>query len=160
MAIEMTYADAICRALKEEMAKDPTIFTYGEDIAKQGGIFGQYKGLLGTFHDRVIDTPISEEVIYGSAVGAALAGCRPVVEFHFADFLFTGMGAIVNQIMKIRYMAGGQGHLPIILRGPDGRARSAAAHHSQSVETIFMHIQASLRSRSFHAPTYTASKNG
>jgi acetoin:2,6-dichlorophenolindophenol oxidoreductase subunit beta len=140
VAIEMTYADAICRALKEEMAKDPTIFTYGEDIAKQGGIFGQYKGLLGTFHDRVIDTPISEEVIYGSAVGAALAGCRPVVEFHFADFLFTGMSAIVNQIMKIRYMAGGQGHLPIILRGPDGRARSAAAHHSQSVETLFMHI--------------------
>lgn len=140
MAVEMTYADAICRALKEEMAKDPTIFTYGEDIAKQGGIFGQYKGLLGTFHDRVIDTPISEEVIYGSAVGAALAGCRPVVEFHFADFLFTGMGAIVNQIMKIRYMAGGQEHLPIILRGPDGRARSAAAHHSQSVETVFMHI--------------------
>jgi pyruvate dehydrogenase E1 component beta subunit len=88
----------------------------------------------------VIDTPISEEVIYGSAVGAALAGCRPVVEFHFADFLFTGMGAIVNQIMKIRYMSGGQGSLPIVLRGPDGRARSAAAHHSQSVETLFMHI--------------------
>lgn len=140
MAIEMTYADAICRALKEEMAKDPTIFTYGEDIAKQGGIFGQYKGLLGSFHDRVIDTPISEEVLYGSAVGAALAGCRPVVEFHFADFLFTGMGAVVNQIMKIRYMSGGQGSLPIVLRGPDGRARSAAAHHSQSIETLFMHI--------------------
>jgi len=137
---ETTYADAICRALKEEMEKDPTIFTYGEDLAKQGGIFGQYKGLLGAFHDRVIDTPISEEVIYGSAVGAALAGCRPVVEFHFADFLFTGMGAIVNQIMKIRYMSGGQGSLPIVLRGPDGRVRSAAAHHSQSVETLFMHI--------------------
>lgn len=140
MAIEMTYADAICRALKEEMERDPTIFTYGEDIAKQGGIFGQYKGLLGSFHDRVIDTPISEEVLYGSAVGAALAGCRPVVEFHFADFLFTGMGAIVNQIMKIRYMSGGQGCLPIVLRGPDGRARGAAAHHSQSIETLFMHV--------------------
>ncbi len=137
---EMTYANAICRALQEEMEKDPTIFTYGEDLAKQGGIFGQYKGLLGTFRDRVIDTPISEEVIYGSAVGAALAGCRPVVEFHFADFLFTGMGAIVNQIMKIRYMSGGLGVLPILLRGPVGRARSAAAHHSQSVETVFMHI--------------------
>ena len=140
MASEMTYANAICRALKEEMEKDPTIFTYGEDIAKQGGIFGQYKGLLGSFQDRVIDTPISEEVLYGSAVGAALAGCRPVVEFHFADFLFTGMGAIVNQIMKIRYMSGGQRSLPIVLRGPDGRARAAAAHHSQSVETLFMHI--------------------
>ena len=140
MASEMTYANAICRALKEEMEKDPTIFTYGEDIARQGGIFGQYKGLLGSFQDRVIDTPISEEVLYGSAVGAALAGCRPVVEFHFADFLFTGMGAIVNQIMKIRYMSGGQRSLPIVLRGPDGRARAAAAHHSQSVETLFMHI--------------------
>ena len=140
MAIEMTYADAICRALKEEMERDPTIFTYGEDLAKQGGIFGQYKGLLGSFHDRVIDTPISEEVLYGSAVGAALAGCRPVVEFHFADFLFTGMGAVVNQIMKIRYMSGGQGSLPIVLRGPDGRARGAAAHHSQSIETLFMHV--------------------
>lgn len=140
MAIQMTFADAICRALKEEMERDPTIFTYGEDLAKQGGIFGQYKGLLGSFHDRVIDTPISEEVIYGAAVGAALAGCRPVVEFHFADFLFTGMGAIINQIMKIRYMSGGQGSLPIVLRGPDGRARAAAAHHSQSVETLFMHI--------------------
>lgn len=140
MAIEMTFADAICRALKEEMERDPTIFTYGEDIAKQGGIFGQYKGLLGSYQDRVIDTPISEEVIYGAAVGAALAGCRPVVEFHFADFLFTGMGAIINQIMKIRYMSGGQRALPIVLRGPDGRARAAAAHHSQSVETLFMHI--------------------
>lgn len=140
MAIEMTFADAICRALREGMEKDPTIFTYGEDLAKQGGIFGQYKGLLGTFRDRVVDTPISEEVIYGSAVGAALAGARPVVEFHFADFLFTGFGAVVNQVMKMRYMSGGQRPLPIILRGPDGRARAAAAHHSQSIETIFMHI--------------------
>jgi pyruvate dehydrogenase E1 component beta subunit len=140
MPVEMTFANAICRALEEEMGKDPTIFTYGEDIAKQGGIFGQYKGLLGLFPDRVIDTPLSEEAIFGSAVGAALAGCRPVVEFHFADFLFTAMGAVVNQIMKIRYMSGGQGTLPIVLRGPDGRGRSAAAHHSQSIETLFMHI--------------------
>ncbi len=140
MTSEMTYSDAICRALKEEMGRDPTIFTYGEDIAKQGGIFGQYKGLLGAFRDRIIDTPISEEAIYGSALGAALAGTRPVVEFHFADFLFTGMSAVVNQIMKMRYMSGGQRSLPIILRGPDGRSRGAAAHHSQSIETIFMHV--------------------
>ncbi len=137
---EMTYADAICRAIEEEMAKDPTIFTYGEDIAQQGGIFGQYKGLLGKYDDRVIDTPISEEVIFGSAVGAALAGTRPIVEFHFADFLFTGMSAITNQIMKIRYMSGGQRDLPIILRGPDGRSNNAAAQHSQSIESIFMHL--------------------
>ncbi len=137
---EMTFSQAICRAIKEEMEKNENIFTYGEDIAEQGGIFGQYKDLIGEFDDRVIDTPISEEVIYGSAVGAALAGTRPIVEFHFADFLFTGMTAITNQIMKIRYMSGGQRDLPIILRGPDGRAQSAAAQHSQSVETIFMHV--------------------
>ncbi|MGM0420777.1 MAG: alpha-ketoacid dehydrogenase subunit beta [Bacillota bacterium] len=136
----ITFSDAICRAIEEEMDKDPTVFTYGEDIAEQGGIFGQYKGLLENFSDRVIDTPISEEVIYGSAVGAALAGARPIVEFHFSDFLFTGMSAVTNQIMKIRYMSGGQRDLPIILRGPDGRSNSAAAQHSQSIETIFMHV--------------------
>ncbi len=137
---EITFAEAICEALLEEMERDSTIFTYGEDIAKQGGIFGTYKCILGKFKDRIIDTPISEEVIYGSAVGAALAGARPVVEFHFADFIFTGMCSVVNQIMKIRYMSGGQKKLPIILRGPDGIARAAAAHHSQSIETIFMHV--------------------
>lgn len=137
---EITFAEAICEAIREEMERDPTIFTYGEDIAKQGGIFGTYKCILGKFKDKIIDTPISEEVIYGSAVGAALAGARPVVEFHFADFVFTGMCSVVNQIMKIRYMSGGQKKLPIVLRGPDGVARAAAAHHSQSIETIFMHV--------------------
>ncbi len=138
--VEMTFSGAICRAIEEEMEKNPNIFTYGEDIAQQGGIFGQYKGLIGKYDDRVIDTPISEEVIFGSAVGAALAGTRPIVEFHFADFLFTGMSSITNQIMKIRYMSGGQRDLPIILRGPDGRSNNAAAQHSQSLETIFMHV--------------------
>ncbi len=137
---EITFSEAICEAIKEEMEKDPTIFTYGEDLSKQGGIFGTYKCLLGKYEDKIIDTPISEEVIYGSAVGAALAGLHPIVEFHFADFLFTGMDAVVNQIMKIRYMSGGQKSLPIVLRGPDGVARAAAAQHSQSIETIFMHI--------------------
>ncbi len=137
---EISFSEAICEAIKEEMEKDPTIFTYGEDLSKQGGIFGTYKCLLSEYADRIIDTPISEEVIYGSAVGAALAGMHPIVEFHFADFLFTGMDAVVNQIMKIRYMSGGQRALPIVLRGPDGVAKSAAAQHSQSIETIFMHI--------------------
>ncbi len=137
---EISFSEAICEAIKEEMERDPTIFTYGEDLSKQGGIFGTYKCLLSEYADRIIDTPISEEVIYGSAVGAALAGMHPIVEFHFADFLFTGMDAVVNQIMKIRYMSGGQRTLPIVLRGPDGVAKSAAAQHSQSIETIFMHI--------------------
>lgn len=137
---EITFSEALGEAMFEEMSKDPTIFTYGEDIAKQGGIFGAYKSLLGKFPDRVIDTPISEEVIFGSALGAALAGMRPVAEFHFADFLFTGMTAIANQIMKFRYMTGGQAKLHLVLRGPDGISKSAAAQHSESIETIFMHI--------------------
>jgi len=136
----ITFAQAICEGILEEMLKDETIITYGEDIAKQGGIFGAYKCLLGNVGDRIFDTPISEEVIYGSALGAAMAGMKPVVEFHFADFLFTGITAITNQIMKIRYMTGGQVSLPIVLRGPDGVAKSAAAQHSQSIETIFMHV--------------------
>ncbi len=137
---EITFSEALGEAMYEEMSKDPTIFTYGEDIAKQGGIFGAYKSLLGKFPDRVIDTPISEEVIFGSALGAALAGMRPVAEFHFADFLFTGMTAIANQIMKFRYMTGGQAKIHLVLRGPDGISKSAAAQHSESIETIFMHV--------------------
>jgi pyruvate dehydrogenase E1 component beta subunit len=137
---EITFSEALGEAILEEMSRDPTIFTYGEDIAKQGGIFGAYKPILGKYQDRIIDTPISEEVIFGSALGAALAGMRPVAEFHFADFLFTGMAAIANQIMKFKYMTGGQGKLHLILRGPDGISKSAAAQHSESIETIFMHI--------------------
>ncbi len=137
---ELTFAEALGEAIMEEMSKDPTIFTYGEDIAKQGGIFGAYKSLLGKFPDRVIDTPISEEVLLGSALGAALAGMRPVAEFHFADFLFTGMTAVANQIMKFRYMTGGQAKIHLVLRGPDGITRSGAAQHSESIETLFMHI--------------------
>ena len=137
---EITFAEALGEAILEEMEKDPAIFTYGEDIARQGGIFGAYKSLLGKFPDRIFDTPISEEVIYGSALGAALVGMRPVVEFHFADFLFTGIQSITLQIEKIRYMTGGQGKLHLLLRGPDGISNSAAAQHSECIETIFMHV--------------------
>jgi pyruvate dehydrogenase E1 component beta subunit len=107
---EITFAQALGEAVFEEMEKDPTIFTYGEDIAKQGGI-----------------------------LGAALVGMRPIAEFHFADFLFTGIQSITLQIEKIRYMTGGQGKLHLLLRGPDGISNSAAAQHSESIETIFMH---------------------
>lgn len=137
---EITFAEALGEAMLEEMERDPSIFTYGEDIARQGGIFGAYKSLLGKFPDRIFDTPISEEVIYGSALGAAIVGMRPVAEFHFADFLFTGIQSITLQIEKIRYMTGGQGKLHLLLRGPDGISNSAAAQHSESIETIFMHV--------------------
>lgn len=137
---EISFSQALCQGVLEEMKEDPSIITYGEDIAEQGGIFGAYKCLLDEVGDRIFDTPISEEVLYGSALGAAIAGMKPIVEYHFADFLFTGLTAITNQIMKMRYMTGGQVSLPIVLRGPDGISNSAAAQHSQSIETIFMHV--------------------
>jgi len=137
---EITFADAVGEALAEEMERDPTIFTYGQGLVKVGGIFGAYKALLGKFPGRVIDTPISEEVIYGSTVGAALVGMRPVAEFMFADFLFVGFQSVALQIQKIRYMSGGQGKLRLVLRGADGVGSSLAAQHSESIETILMNI--------------------
>ncbi|MEN1760542.1 alpha-ketoacid dehydrogenase subunit beta [Anoxynatronum sibiricum] len=137
----ITFSQATLEAMQEEMRRDQTVFVMGEDIAKQGGIFGQFKGLPEEFgHDRVRDTPISETAIVGAAVGAALAGTRPVADMHFADFIGVCMDEVFNQMAKIRYMFGGQTSVPMVLRAPDGLVRSAAAQHSQSVESWFLHI--------------------
>jgi pyruvate dehydrogenase E1 component beta subunit len=123
------------------MSRDERVFVMGEDIARQGGIFGQFKGLPQKFgFERVRDTPISETAIVGVGVGAALAGMRPIVDMHFADFITVAMDEVVNQMAKIRYMFGGQCTLPIVLRAPDGIIRSAAAQHSQSLEAWFLHV--------------------
>lgn len=112
----------------------------GEDLARQGGIFGQFKGLPQQFPGRIIDTPISETFIIGGGVGAALAGARPVVDMHFADFIGVPMDEIFNQMAKVRYMFGGQAKVPLVLRAPDGSAGGGAAQHSQCVESWFAHI--------------------
>ncbi len=136
----VTFAEATRRAMEEEMARDDRVFLMGEDIAKQGGIFGQFKGLAERFGtDRVRDTPISEAVLVSSAVGAAMVGARPVLDIHFADFLACAMDEVVNQAAKIRYMSGGQVAVPLVIRAPDGAIRSAGAHHSQSPEAWFVH---------------------
>jgi len=138
---EITFSEATLEAMSEEMARDPHVFVMGEDIARQGGIFGQFKGLPQKFgFERVIDTPISETAIIGAGVGAALAGARPVVDMHFADFITVAMDEIVNQMAKVRYMFGGQCAMPLVLRAPDGIIRSAAAQHSQSLEAWFLHV--------------------
>lgn len=137
---EITFAQATLEAMAEEMAKDPTIFVMGEDLARQGGIFGQFKGLPDQFPGRVIDTPISETFIIGGGVGAALAGTRPVVDMHFADFIGVPMDEIFNQMAKVRYMFGGQAKVPLVLRAPDGLTYQGAAQHSQCVEAWFCHI--------------------
>lgn len=138
---EITFAQATLEAMAEEMRRDERVFVFGEDIARQGGIFGQFKGLPQEFgFDRVRDTPISETAIIGAAVGAALAGMRPVADMHFADFMGVCMDELFNQMAKIRYMFGGQCKVPVVVRAPDGLANRAAAQHSQSIESWFLHV--------------------
>ena len=137
---KITFSEATREAMAEEMTLDPTVFVMGEDIARQGGIFGQFKGLPDQFPGRVIDTPISETFIIGGGVGAALAGSRPVVDMHFADFIGVAMDEVFNQMAKARYMFGGQAKVPLVLRAPDGLTIQGAAQHSQSVEAWFAHI--------------------
>jgi pyruvate dehydrogenase E1 component beta subunit len=137
----ITFSQATLEAMDEEMTRDETVFVMGEDIARQGGIFGQFKGLPAKFGtDRVKDTPITETAIVGAAVGAALAGMRPVADMHFADFVGVCMDEIFNQMAKVHYMFGGQKTLPMVLRAPDGLINQAAAQHSQCVEAWFQHI--------------------
>ncbi len=132
-------SDAIGEALAGEMARDEKIFIIGEDLVAHGGIFGQFRGLPEKFPGRLIDTPISETCIVGAGLGAALTGMRPLVDMHFADFMTCAMDEIVNQTAKIRYMFGGQVKVPLVIWAPDGAGLSAAAHHSQSLESWFIH---------------------
>lgn len=136
----ITFAEATLEAMEEEMLKDDTIFVMGEDLARQGGVFGQFKGLNDKFPGRILDTPISETFIIAGGVGAALAGARPVVDMHFADFIGVAMDEVFNQMAKARYMFGGQARVPLVLRAPDGLVAGGAAQHSQSVEAWFPHI--------------------
>lgn len=137
----ITFSQATLEAMQEEMRRDPLVFIIGEDIARQGGIFGQFKGLPEEFGaERVIDTPISETAIIGAGLGSALTGMRPVVDMHFADFMGVCMDEIYNQVAKVQYMFGGQAAVPMVIRAPDGAIRSAGAQHSQSIESWFMHV--------------------
>lgn len=137
---QITFSEATKEAMQEEMRRDETVFVYGEDIARQGGIFGQFAGLPDEFGDRVRDTPISETAIIGTALGAALTGCRPVADMHFADFMCVAGDELINQIAKNRYMFGGQANIPLVVRAPDGIINQAAAQHSQAVEGWFMNV--------------------
>lgn len=130
---------ALAEALHEEMTRDETVFILGEDLTAHAGIFGQFKGIPEAFPGRIIDTPISETCIAGCGVGAALTGMRPIVDFHFSDFVTCGMDELCNQAAKIRYMFGGQVNVPLVVWCPDGAGLRAAAQHSQSLEAWFVH---------------------
>jgi len=136
----MTYAQAAQLALQHEMEADANVVVLGEDVGR-GGIFGQYRGLQERFGaQRVIDTPISEAAILGAGVGMALAGLRPVVEMRVVDFALCAMDEIANQGAKNRFMFGGQGRVPMVVRMPLGIWDSSAAQHSQSLESWFAHL--------------------
>lgn len=137
---EITFSQATLEAMQEEMRRDPTVFVYGEDIMRQGGIFGQFAGLPEEFGNRIFDTPISETSIVGAALGAALTGTRPVADMHFADFMGITGDELINQIAKNRYMFGGQANIPLVIRAPDGVINQAGAQHSQSVEAWFGNV--------------------
>lgn len=138
---EITYRQALSEALIEEMDRDESIFHIGEDIGTHGGSFGVTIGHLERYGEkRIITTPICEAAIAGAAVGAAIAGMRPVAEIMFIDFITIAMDQIVNQAAKASYMFGGQASVPMVLRTQGGGGVSAAAQHSQSLEAWLTHI--------------------
>ena len=135
------YREALNEALWEEMDKDPTVFILGEGIAEKGGSFKVTVGLLEKFgKERVIDTPISENGFTGMGVGAALTGMKPVVEILFVDFTMLILDQVVNQAAKFRFMSGGSGTVPLVLRTQGGVGNGLAAQHSQNLEALFYHI--------------------
>jgi len=137
---EITMSEALNEALHEEMERDPTVFVVGEDIARMGGLFQVTSGLLDRFgSQRVIDAPISEAAQAGAGVGAALVGCRPVVELQIADFVSLVMDQVVNHAGKWRYMSGGRVTVPFVLRGAVSSGIGMAAQHSQTLEAWFVH---------------------
>jgi len=130
---------AINDALTEEMARDGKVILFGEDVRMS--LFGDTKGLLDRFGpDRIRDTPISEQLISGMAVGSAAAGYRVVCHMMYGNFLYTGFDAIANQAAKLRYMTGGQIKLPIVYMAVVAGGRSAAAQHSDSPHPLFMNL--------------------
>ena len=137
---ELTMAEALNEALHEEMERDPAVFMIGEDIGRNGGLFGVSAGLLDKFgRPRVIDAPMYEAAFSGAGIGASLVGCRPVVEIQCSDFVTLMMDQIVNHASKWHYMTGGHVKCPVVFRGPVNSGVGLAAQHSQSFEAWFVH---------------------
>lgn len=138
---KMLFMEALREGMSIRMREDKNVILFGEDVGAFGGCFGVSTGMLNEFGpDRVRDTPISEGVIIGTAVGSAATGMRPIAELMFIDFLTVGMDQLVNQAAKMRYMFGGKVHLPMVVRLPTGGGVSAAAQHSQSLEAWLTHV--------------------
>src|SRR2546428_9824489 len=131
---------AVNDALRIEMRRDPRVVVMGEDVGKFGGVFRATAGLYEEFgEERVIDTPLSEGGIIGTAIGMALYGLRPVPEIQFSDFIFPAFDQIVNELAKFRYRSGGQYPAPVVIRTPYGGGIRGGHYHSQSPEAYFAH---------------------
>src|SRR4029079_18240802 len=140
MSKELSSLEAIREALAEEMRRDPKVFVLGEDVGAYGGAFGVTQGLYEEFGDlRVLDTPISESLIVGASIGAALRGYRPVAEMQFGDFITCAFDQIVNQAATLRYRYGRSASVPIVIRAPSGGNVGVGLYHSQNPEAWFVH---------------------
>jgi pyruvate dehydrogenase E1 component beta subunit len=139
----LSIAEALREAIREEMRRDPTVFCIGEDIGIPGGFGGAFTVTLGLSdefgHERILDTPISELGLTGLAVGAAMAGLRPIADVQYADFLFLAMDQLINEAAKMCYMSGGTVKVPLVMRAPVG-ATARGAQHAQSLEAFFCHV--------------------
>lgn len=134
--LELTYREAVCKAIGDELRSDPDVIFFGEDVGEAGGVFKVTPGLYEEFGgNRVRDTPISEQAIVGAALGAAITGLRPIAELMFADFIPVAMDQIVNQIAKYRYMSGGQFKAPLTIRSAQGGGAGFGTQHSQCAES-------------------------
>lgn len=136
----LRYVEAIAEAMKEEMARDKSVFVIGEDVHLFGGVWKATKGLVEAYGPkRVCGTPISESAFTGLGVGAAMTGLRPVVEFMYFDFVQVAMDQLVNQMAKVFLMSGGAVSVPITVRAQAGAGSREAAQHSESLEAWFVH---------------------
>jgi pyruvate/2-oxoglutarate/acetoin dehydrogenase E1 component len=137
----ITYREAIREALAIELERDPATFLMGEDIGSYGGVFKVTSGLIDRFGARrVIDTPIAETGFVGAAIGAAMAGRRPIIELMFMDFALVCLDQLLNQAAKLRYLSGDRIRVPLTVRTQQGVGNGTAAQHSQSFEAFFAHI--------------------
>jgi pyruvate/2-oxoglutarate/acetoin dehydrogenase E1 component len=140
---KMSIVEALRQAIREEMRRDERVFCIGEDIGIEGGFGGAFTVTLKLAeefgHERMLDTPISETAIAGAAIGAAMAGMRPIADVQYGDFLFCCMDQLANQAAKMRYMSGGKCSVPMVMRAPVG-ATARGAQHAQSLEAFFCHI--------------------
>jgi 2-oxoisovalerate dehydrogenase E1 component beta subunit len=137
----MTLLDAVRSAMLEEMRADPRVIVLGEDVGRRGGVFRATDGFIDEFgEERVIDTPLAESLIVGTAVGASANGLLPIAEIQFADFVHAALDQIISEAARIRYRSNNGWSCPIVVRMPYGGGIHGALYHSQSVEAFFTHV--------------------